>query len=125
MKIIVCIDDEKLSLDTITLICESSGYKTMSFTSPLKGLEYIEKHYTDIGLIFLDLMMPEMYGLNALKKIRNNKYTAEIPVVINSCLSDPEEINKISKFKHTEYINKPFTTSDILNSISTQIETVH
>jgi two-component system alkaline phosphatase synthesis response regulator PhoP len=115
MKQIICIDDEIVALETLMLICETSGYQARGFTSPIEGLDYIQHHYSSIGLIFLDLMMPEIYGLNVLKKIRANKDTRSIPVIINSCLSDPEEINKVNKFKNTEYINKPFSTYDIIN----------
>lgn len=117
MKTIICIDDEKVSLETLMLICEASGHQVRGFTNPIEALEYIKKNYEAIGLIFLDLMMPQMYGLNALRKIREDKNTKHTPVVINSCLSDPEEIDKISKFKDTDYVNKPFSQYSITSLI--------
>ncbi len=115
MKTIICVDDEEVALETLMLICEMSGYQVKGFTNPMEALSYIKQYHESISLIFIDLMMPEMYGLNVLKKIRDNRKTKYIPVIINGCLSDPEEINKVHQFTHTDYVNKPFTTHDILN----------
>jgi CheY-like chemotaxis protein len=53
-----------------------------------KALEYLQTHSP--RLMFLDLMMPEMDGLEVLKKVRSNPQFEDIAVVLCSAVSDPE-----------------------------------
>ncbi len=112
-KYIICIDDEVSALHTITLICETLGHKTIAFENPLEAIDYIKDNTDKISLIFLDLMMPQMYGLNVLELLQKNDDTKLLPVVINSCLMDPKEIERSYKLGAKEFVNKPFTKQDI------------
>jgi len=116
-KKIVCIDDEMPGLISLVMICESEKYIVEDFTSPLKGLEYINENHEHVGIIFLDLMMPEMYGMNVLKNLKTNSNTKHIPVVMNSCLTDPEEIKKSLDLGAVEFISKPFSKAIIIDNI--------
>ncbi|MEQ9115998.1 MAG: response regulator [Rickettsiales bacterium] len=116
-KKIVCIDDEMPGLISLVMICESEKYDVEDFTSPREGLEYIEKNPDKVGLVFLDLMMPEIYGMNVLKKLKSNPKTKGIPVIMNSCLTDPEEIKKSHDLGAAEFISKPFSKAIIIDNI--------
>lgn len=96
---------------------ESLGHKVISFTSPIEALDYVKKNYTDISLILLDLMMPEMYGLNFLKHIKNNPDSSKIVVIVNSCVSDPEEKKHATALGAADFINKPFNKAELETKI--------
>jgi CheY-like chemotaxis protein len=53
-----------------------------------KALDYLSSQHTD--LVILDVMMPEIDGLEVLQRVRRNPQTANVPVVMFSALSDPQ-----------------------------------
>lgn len=116
-KIIVCVDDEESSLISIEFLLNSLGYTVKPFLSPIKALNYVMSDYSNVSLIFLDLMMPEMYGLNFLKQIKNYKFTKHIKVVISSCVSDPKEKENARLLGASDFMNKPFTKADLEEKI--------
>lgn len=120
-KIIVCIDDELSGLVSLSMLCESYGYRVEDFTSPIKALDFIKEQSKEIGLVFLDLMMPEMYGMNVLKKLKGDSNTAHIPVIMNSCLTDPIEIKKSLDIGAKDFISKPFSKAVVINAIAKHI----
>lgn len=94
------------------------------------GLEMIEAFETSLkaeapyNLLFLDIMMPQMDGIEALKKVRDlenfygvSKYN-QVRVVMTSALSDEITIKRCEKLDIIAYIQKPITKEDILKLVS-------
>ena len=65
-------------------------------------------------IVFLDLQMPDMTGLEVLKHIRSNDKTAAMSVVMLSANSDSAVVNSDKEAKATCYIQKPFNMKEIL-----------
>lgn len=85
-KKILIVEDETPLLDTYAEILTSEGYEVVKAPDGYKGLEELAKHKDSVGLIFLDLMMQGMDGLEVLRNIKSDsqKYgTASIIVLTN------------------------------------------
>jgi two-component system sensor histidine kinase ChiS len=69
----------------------------------------------------LDLMMPDIYGLNVLAEIKNNPDLANIPVMLQTGSSDEEEIVKAFNMGISCFIRKPYKKKVVLREIDKAI----
>lgn len=80
------------------------------------ALEVLDKK--DIDIIILDIMMPEMDGYEALERIKSQKSTKDIPVIIISAMTDIESIEKTQKLGATAYLFKPVNFKELKRIIN-------
>jgi two-component system response regulator DctR len=86
------------------------------------GLEAIKKVKPDI--IFLDISMPEMSGLEFLEKIRQEPDYSNIPVLVLTAHNDSDTIKKILNLGVSDYILKPIDTAKTYNRIQQLIDNI-
>lgn len=106
-NILVC-DDDKSIVDAIEIYLKQEGYNVIKAYNGLEALQALEEN--EIHLILLDIMMPQMDGLQATVKIREN---LNIPIIILSAKS--EDTDKILglNFGADDYITKPFNILEV------------
>lgn len=115
---ILVIDDEEICLTSIELILANTNYRVIKALGGREGLEYLNNNKgSSVDLILLDLMMPDIYGLNLLKIFKQTPNFAEIPVILQSGTSDMAEIDKAYKLGIVTYIKKPYNQSIVVNEI--------
>ena len=114
---ILIIDDEEVCLNSMELMLYHSKYNLVKASSGQEALKYLQQNYKSISLIMLDLMMPDMYGLNVLSEIKKNKNTAHIPVMLQTGTSDEEEIMKALNMGALSFVRKPYKKEMILDEI--------
>lgn len=109
MKQILAVDDNPANL---TMVRESlSGlYNVSVVTSGAQALKFLEKRPAE--LILLDVLMPEMDGIETLQKIKE-KTEITCKVVMLTALNDEEVINRAKELGAEGYIEKPFKPADI------------
>lgn len=73
------------------------------------------------GIIFMDLWIPEMGGEQAIKLIKNNEKTRQIPVILFSARDDMEEI--FSRSNANGYLKKPFSIEELIEVVKKNILT--
>ena len=112
MKILV-IDDERSIRNTLKEILEYENYKVESVESGRQALALIDKN--DFDLVFCDIKMPEMDGIEVLKEIENLK--PEIPVIMISGHGNIETAVESIKFGAYDFIQKPLDLNRILVTI--------
>ncbi len=118
---ILIIDDEETCLGSMELLLHGSKYNLIKCNSGQAGLKYLEQHHEFISLVMLDLMMPDIYGLNVLSDIKNNKELNKIPVMLQTGSSDEEEIVKAFNMGINSFVRKPYKKKIVLNEIDKAI----
>ncbi|MBI5051090.1 MAG: sigma-54-dependent Fis family transcriptional regulator [Nitrospirae bacterium] len=117
MKKILVIDDETI----IRLSCERTlipeGYEVKSALGGKEGLEMLEKE--PFTLVLLDLKMPDMDGIEVLKKIKDT--WPENKVIMITGYSTVETAVKALKLGAWNYIEKPFTPDALLEAVKEAI----
>ena len=112
---ILCVDDEQDILDLLTFNLEKEGYDVCTALNGRKGLEVAKRELPD--LIILDVMMPEMDGMETCREIR------EIPalqnVVITFLTARNEDYSQIAGFEAgaDDFINKPIRQRLLVSKI--------
>lgn len=108
----VVVDDEIISAKFISHVIKSKGAVSKVYQNALEALEYIKEN-PDIDLILTDHMMPEMSGIEFVKKIRGEFGLKNIPIIFISALQDSSEVLKFYKAGGNDYISKPLIKEEL------------
>lgn len=113
------VDDEKDVLDLFNEYLKSNGYNIISFDNPVNALEYFYKNTNNCSVVITDYRMPQMSGLDFLKKIREKDTDHKIKTIIVSAYTKtdiPYEISYIMKID--KILEKPV----FLDELKTEIQ---
>jgi two-component system sensor histidine kinase ChiS len=114
---VMILDDEQLAIESGTIILSSVGFKNILSAMDCKTcLEQIEK--SKISILFLDMMLPDMSGLEFLKVLRKNPKFDYIKVVICSGICDTKDVQEAIGMGALAHFSKPYNKSQILDGIS-------
>ncbi|WP_066495953.1 response regulator transcription factor [Abyssisolibacter fermentans] len=115
MNVLIC-DDDKEIVEAISIYLKNEGYNILKSYNGLEALKILEN--TEIHLIIMDIMMPQMDGMRATNKIRENK---NIPVIMLS--AKHEDIDKIMGLNMgaDDYITKPFNPLELIARVKSQL----
>ena len=108
---ILVVDDEPAIRELIVAVLEDEGYQAIGAGSGTRALELIPSERPD--LVLMDIMMPEMDGREALRRMREHPDLARIPVVMMSAAFAPDRVgHRISGF-----LPKPFDLDHLLTTV--------
>jgi DNA-binding NtrC family response regulator len=114
---VAVVDDENEILSMIQrFLNRSEKYQVTTFSNPITAVETIDKSY---DIVLLDIMMPQMNGLDALEKIMEKN--PDQKVIMMTAYSTLDKVLKSHKHGATHYLMKPF---DSLQAIETKINEV-
>ncbi len=116
---ILIVDDTVYSRRLFSTLLAQAGYQVRTAQDGLTALEIVKKAPPD--LILLDILMPEMDGIEVCQRLKNNDRTRDIPVIFISALG--EMIDKVKGFEAggVDYITKPFQVEEILARVETHL----
>ena len=111
---IMVVDDSAMSRRTLRRILESAGYKVVEADEGMAALElyFLEKP----DLVFLDLVMRGMYGLEVLAKLREMDANARVVVASADIQSSTRAM--VESAGARAFINKPFVVEQVLAAVS-------
>jgi len=105
---ILVADDEKMMLQLLSMSLQRLGYNVVTADNGLEAVEKFDKHSFD--LVLLDVLMPTMDGFAACAEIRKR---SDVPVVMLTALSRPDDIVRGLEIGADNYIVKPFTFKEV------------
>jgi len=103
-KTILVVDDEKEICTVLSDNLSQEGYRVLTAYNGKKALELVKKEKPD--LVLLDIRMPEMDGIEVLRRIKKMK--KEIVVIMLTAYGTLETARKAMKLGAYDYITKPF-----------------
>ena len=111
---VLVVDDSALSRRTLRQILEPAGYEVAEAED---GLSALERYFLDKpDIVFLDLVMKGMYGLDVLTKLRELDADAKVVIVSADIQTSSHELVEAAGAK--AFVNKPFDRTDILNTLA-------
>ena len=113
MSKILFVDDEISILEVTKLLLSSLGFEAYLVSSGKIATEILsdKAKQQEIKIIFLDLTMPKMGGLEVLEWI--NKNNIKIPTILQTGIEDKKEIEKAKALCIKDYIIKPYTKEQL------------
>ena len=114
-KKILIAEDSVATRRALSVLIKNMGYIPIE---AINGGEAVKLTRQELpGMIILDIVMPEMDGLEALKRIRQEEGTANIPVVMLTSLPDSETVAEAIQIGANDYVMKPFKATLIVDRI--------
>ncbi len=120
---ILVVDDVALNLKILRAILEPIGYEVSFATSGKQALARIASAKPDI--ILLDLMMPDMDGLEVCQVIKSDPELAEIPIIFLTASQEKEHLLQAFELGAVDYLTKPFNKLELLARINTHLTLKH
>ncbi len=115
-KTVMVVDDNPDIVTIVKTILEGKGYVVQSAYSGQEVFNLLKEQKPD--LIVLDIMMPQMDGLEVLTRLKGEASTSTIPVILLTAKVQYEDVLGGYKMGADYYITKPFTSTQLLNGIN-------
>jgi CheY-like chemotaxis protein len=109
---IIVIDDSIVIRKMIEIALEDEDYNILNATSGKDGMEVIEKDKPD--LVILDMMLPDMSGIDVLKKIKDSK---DLPVIMLSGKDSPQLVENAKEMGVNDFLPKPFKDEELVEKV--------
>lgn len=120
VKILV-VEDEEILLTALSEELKQEGFEVAGAKDGVEGVEKSVSEKPD--LILLDLVMPRLDGIGALKQMKASPETKDIPVVILTNLSDYDKISDALSLGAMDYLVKAnYRLEELVNKIKTVLE---
>jgi DNA-binding response OmpR family regulator len=119
-KHVLVVEDEPDTAELIELHLKNDGYRVTVADDGDQALKKVHKHMPD--LVILDLMIPEITGVEVCKFIRKDPATQSIPIIM--CTAKTGEIDKILGLElgADDYVTKPFSPRELLLRVKNLIK---
>ncbi len=115
MKRILVVDDEIGALTLIGIMLDRGGFEVLKARDANQALALLDKETPD--LMILDVMMPDINGIELCQMIRKRKETAETPILILSARGDAESVMRGMDAGASDYLPKPILHHDLVAKV--------
>mgnify|MGYP001595829188 CR=1 FL=1 len=112
---VLVVDDDTALRRSVAQVLEDEGYEVVHATDGLAALDRVAENRPD--LILLDVLMPNMNGRQVLEKLRQDRDTADIPILVMSAVSGIEA-NRSMALGASDIESKPFDLDELLNTVA-------
>ncbi len=117
---ILLVDDDKLARDSASGMLERVGYEVLAVRSGAEALQVYKDLQGTIDLVVLDLIMPEMDGLETLQALR--ELDPDVRVLVASGFSISLDIDTLRAHGALDFLSKPFRVSEISRKVAELIQ---
>jgi DNA-binding response OmpR family regulator len=124
ITIVLVEDDTFLSKMYVEKLTREGGFVVKSVESGQKGLQIIQEEKPE--LVLLDIILPDINGVQVLKKMRQNPEMNKIPVLMLTNLNEKEYIEEATKHGAAGYLVKAhFTPNEVIEKIKETVRNAH
>ncbi|MBB6446896.1 response regulator [Bacillus benzoevorans] len=123
-KKVLLVDDDVRNVFALTNILELNGMKTVFAENGREGLEQLKQN-PDTDLILMDIMMPEMDGFEAIRKIREMPLFQKLPIIAITAKAMKEDREKCMEAGASDYITKPIEPDRFISLVKVWLYEKH
>ncbi len=116
---LLLVDDEADNRDLLARRLAKAGYQVTAVEDGTRALHAIESG--DFDLVLLDVLMPDLSGLEVLRSIRRTRSVSELPVVMATALGGSRDTVEALRAGANDYVTKPFDMPVVLARVETQL----
>ncbi|WP_461789074.1 response regulator [Pedobacter sp.] len=117
LKKILIIDDDSRNIFALKAVLTAKKYACLAANSAAEGFNII-KNEGDVGVVLLDMMMPEMDGYQALAKMKENDDLKEIPVIAVTAQAMVGDRERCLDAGADGYISKPVNVEELVKLLN-------
>lgn len=120
---LLLVDDNPMNLDMLSRRLANKGFLVQTANGGAVALDYLKEETFD--LVLLDLMMPDMDGLEVLTELRKNFSMAHLPVIMLTADTERENLIRAFELGANDYLSKPVDFDIMLARIRSQVQHRH
>jgi CheY-like chemotaxis protein len=120
-ELILVVDDEAAIRKITQTSLETYAYKVLTASDGIEAIALYAQHKAEISLVLIDMMMPEMDGLTAIRTLR--KMNPNLKIVAVSGLNSNDNLAQVAVFDVNTFLSKPYTTKNLLETINAVLST--
>ena len=117
---VLAVDDHHETLDIIVMTLQSYGYEVVYSNSPLEALELANSELPDLALV--DMNMPEMSGLDVVRRLRSMPALSDIPIVMFTAEDQPDQKKAGFAAGVDDYLIKPTPPDEMVARIEEMLD---
>lgn len=112
-KTILIVDDDSRNIFALSALLKAKGYSCVSATSAAEAIQLISTS-NNIGIVLLDMMMPDMDGYEAIPIIRAHEQATHLPIVAVTAQAMVGDKEKCLQAGADDYLSKPVDVDALL-----------
>ena len=120
MSLVLIIEDNDKNMKLARDVLQNKGYQTIEAVTGEEGVKLALQRRPD--LVLMDIQLPGINGIEALKQIRADAKTAHIPVVALTASVTPTDRSQITAAGFDAFIGKPINLKEFVNTVKRLIE---
>ena len=120
MSVILIIEDNERNLKLVRDLLQVKGYSTLEAVTGEEGVRLAIEHKPD--LVLMDIQLPGISGIDALRILRANPDTAAIPVIAVTASVMQQDRKMITEAGFDAYVGKPISMKEFLDAVKGGLE---
>ncbi|MDE2440776.1 MAG: response regulator [Betaproteobacteria bacterium] len=119
---VLVVDDEQLNLFIIEEFLEQEDIELEMHSNPLEAWASLSAADSDFSLVVLDRMMPELDGMELLRRMKREARFADIPVIMQTAASSPDQVREGLEAGAYYYLTKPYEPEALISIVRAALE---
>ena len=115
MSLVLIVEDNARNLKLVRDMLQGNGYRTLEAANAQSGIDLALANAPD--LILMDIQLPGMNGIDALKALRGDPRTASIPVIAVTAAVTPRDVERITAAGFDGFMAKPIRYASFLGAV--------
>ncbi|MFT3740573.1 MAG: response regulator [Breznakibacter sp.] len=117
---VLVVDDNETNLTIVSSMLRSTGYEIVLAQDGKTALQILDE--TNIDIVLLDVMMPEMDGYQVCERIKSNEKTKDISVIFLTALRDTGDLVRGFNVGGVDYVTKPFQREELIARLNNHVQ---
>jgi len=116
---LLVVDDNEMNRDMLSRRLSRRGYTVVTAVNGQEALDRIAEQSFDV--IILDIMMPDIDGMEVLRRVREKTSAADLPIIMATAKSESEDVVRALKLGANDYVTKPLDFPVVHARVQTQV----
>lgn len=114
-KTVLLVDDDSRNTFALTAALEERNLSVLTADNGREALELLDRHHQEIDLVLMDIMMPEMDGYEAIRRIRAQSMFRQLPVIALTAKAMRSDKGRCIEAGANDYLSKPVNLDKLLS----------
>lgn len=119
---VLVVDDEQLNLFIIEEFLEQEDIELEMHSNPLDAWASLSAPESNFSLVVLDRMMPELDGMELLRRMKREARFADVPVIMQTAASSPDQVREGLEAGAYYYLTKPYEPEALISIVRAALE---
>lgn len=119
---ILVVDDNRVNRRILEAKMSEAGFGVVNAESGAEALTILDAENCDVDLVLLDIMMPEVDGLEVLRRIRQTKSPIQLPVIMTTAMDKSADVVQALEAGANDYVTKPIDLAVLLCRVRSQLD---